>query len=367
MAKTIKFNLIIDKQSIRDLEDLQDHFNIEDLLGAFHTGSLKRWLEARELTKELAEFARLNGDDGKIAVELCKIFQKDCTKEQIASAVYPFEFRKREDEKLRAFGELQSKKAEIIHDYHAGYADLLNQLKEKNDDYPFIKAAIQEIFEKYVDLFKLDAVAFYQWFVTDCKLVILSILANSNMRPLLPHDLARVYMDIGVNAASFVATKQYDTAQFLEKYRKDNKQPGVSSCGSSETNSVLKKQEQDILMLESRERPDLDGTIINSKDIMSLYPFTFVYCYNLPLRIIASEHPSPIKSFSGETSGYWKDLEPKGKQFLIIKMEDRNFIRNSGKNGEELNAQDINAQFLILDGIDYKSNNASHQLIYMEI
>jgi hypothetical protein len=48
-------------------------------------------------------------------------------------------------------------------------------------------------------------------------------------------------------------------------------------------------------------------------------------------------------------------------------MEEGNFIRNIGNNGEELNAEAINKEFLILDGIDYKSNNADHALIYMVI
>ncbi len=48
-------------------------------------------------------------------------------------------------------------------------------------------------------------------------------------------------------------------------------------------------------------------------------------------------------------------------------MEAGNFIRNSGNNGEEFNADAINKEFLILDGINYKSNNADHALIYMVI
>lgn len=76
---------------------------------------------------------------------------------------------------------------------------------------------------------------------------------------------------------------------------------------------------------------------------------------------------SPYQSYSGITDGYWKDLQPKSKKCLILKMEAGNFIRNSGKNGEELNSNVVNEEFLILDGIDYKSNNADHALIYMVI
>jgi hypothetical protein len=75
----------------------------------------------------------------------------------------------------------------------------------------------------------------------------------------------------------------------------------------------------------------------------------------------------PYQSYAGHTDGYWKDLQPKGTKCLILSMEAGNFIRNSGKNGEELNSNVVNEEFLILDGIDYKSNNANHALIYMVI
>ena len=39
----------------------------------------------------------------------------------------------------------------------------------------------------------------------------------------------------------------------------------------------------------------------------------------------------------------------------------------TAKRGEELGYADIRDQFVILDGIDYESNNAAHQLLYMEV
>lgn len=47
MAKTIKFNLICDNASIRTVEDLQNNFSVEDVLGYYHNGVLQKWLEVR--------------------------------------------------------------------------------------------------------------------------------------------------------------------------------------------------------------------------------------------------------------------------------------------------------------------------------
>jgi hypothetical protein len=74
-----------------------------------------------------------------------------------------------------------------------------------------------------------------------------------------------------------------------------------------------------------------------------------------------------LRYFQGETDEYWKDIEPKGKKFMIIAMEEGNFVRNAGKQGEELSASDVNKKFPILNGIDYKSKNNKDTLIYMEV
>jgi hypothetical protein len=48
-------------------------------------------------------------------------------------------------------------------------------------------------------------------------------------------------------------------------------------------------------------------------------------------------------------------------------MDNGALLRNIGQIGEELKSDDINEKFITLNGIDYKSNNENHKLIYMEI
>ena len=42
MAKTIKFNLILDGYPVRTLEELQEHFSLEDMANYFETGQIGR-------------------------------------------------------------------------------------------------------------------------------------------------------------------------------------------------------------------------------------------------------------------------------------------------------------------------------------
>ncbi|GMO43116.1 MAG: hypothetical protein Pg6C_04720 [Treponemataceae bacterium] len=363
MAKTIKFNLILDNKPVRDLDGLRDNFNIEDLLGAYRNGSLKRWLESRDLARETAALDAITGDDLSAARELCRVFHGDCTTEQLEAAVYPFKFRQKEAEQLRQYKNLKEQKDEVIRAYHEGYVNLLKELEEKGDDYAFVKPGVAELFRRYVGLYRLDAWVFYQRFITAHPLVILAMLANADTRPIIAKKPEDIFSDLNIPALTSLRVRQSDVNAFFKKWEKDNNQPGISTVSGRSENETLRNRNQQILMLGCSDNPALNGTVLNSSQLeANYYPYTFV-----PLADITTPLPNHVKTFAGITEGYWKDIQPQGKQFLIIKMESGNFVRSAGKNGEELKAEDVNGTFPILDGIDYKSNNAGHQLVYMEV
>lgn len=74
-----------------------------------------------------------------------------------------------------------------------------------------------------------------------------------------------------------------------------------------------------------------------------------------------------LKEFSGKTDSYWKDIEPKGKQYMILRIESGNYVREAGVSGGDKGTEDINNKFLIFDGIDYMSNSVTARLLYMEV
>jgi hypothetical protein len=416
MAKPIKFNLILDNKPVRSLDDLRDNFNIEDLLAAYRNGSLKRWLESRELTAEIAELDKISDDDINAARELCRIFRADCAEEQLEAAAYPFEFRQNEAEKLIRYKDLAEQKNEIIRAYHEGYEKLLKEMEEKGDDYAFVKSGVAELFRRYVELYRLDDWGFYHRFIKTHPLVILAMLANADMRPLIVKKPEEIFgnLNIAVSTQSSLPSSS-DAEAFYKIWEKNDRQtelfrryPGMLTIAGQSEKAKLRNRNQPILLLDCEANQALNGTVLNSSEL-SVDPSAITYIPlaaipstisrenhtagvsssmpnlvktfgDIPLAAISStisrenhaagvssSMPSHVKTFAGETEGYWKDIEPRGKRFMVIKMEEGNFIRNAGKNGEELKAEDVNGKFPILDGIDYKSNNASHQLMYMEI
>ena len=77
MAKTIKFNLILDNHPVRNIEELQEHFSIEDMLKYFENGLLLRWLKVRGYEKEYIAVENIGKSLGNkdIIVSLLKIFK----------------------------------------------------------------------------------------------------------------------------------------------------------------------------------------------------------------------------------------------------------------------------------------------------
>jgi hypothetical protein len=376
MAKVIKFNLILDNNPVRGLDGLRDNFNIEDLLGAYRNGSLKLWLESRELAREIAELEKISGDDISAARELCRIFQADCAKEQLEAAAYPFEFRQKEAEQLRQYKSLTEQKNEVIRAYHEDYEKLLEKLEEKGEDYAFVKPGLAQLFGNYLGLFTMNIGRFYNRFIFDFPLVVLGVLANDNLRPFLvsaadagSREKDHVFADSMENIFMDITMPQRMQSSFLERYRSKIPQPLLRRCSSQEELDELRNTFENLAVLQGASSGAsiliLNGAsseaAITKKKLKDLSP---------PFTYIAKDlfnYPPHVKTFSGATEGYWKDIQPKGKQFLVIKMESGNVVRNAGKNGEELKAEDVNSKFPILDGIDYKSNNAGHQLVYMEV
>jgi len=228
MTKAIKFNLILDGKPVRNLDELQDNFNIEDILSSYRNGLLKRWLETRGLMDEISKLETIPNDDVEAAKALCHIFHGGFTNGQIETAAYPFEFKRKEIERLEHFTNLEAQKLEIIRVYHEGYTKLLSNIEEQSADYPFMKSAVAEIFSRYLGLYMLNAHAFYARFIKDHPLVILAILANNDMRPLIAKDLMQVQQDLIIMCPNTKLPHIQSFAGETEGYWKDLKPKGTS-------------------------------------------------------------------------------------------------------------------------------------------
>jgi hypothetical protein len=369
MPKQIKFNLIVDNKPIRDMGDLSNNFNIDDVLTVYQNGLLKRWLLVRGLSEEVKQLDGLKGDDIAIARELSRILLgEECDKEAIAAAAYPFEFRRKESEKLKQLDIAKNKNDEIIRLYHSGYEELLNRMENQSKNYPFLKSAVNEIHKKYKELYNLDENRIYNRFISSYPFVILTFLANRNqeMNSIFQRPIADVWKDINIEL--LLDNKNETLSWYFDNLNKGTMQPKIEECKTAYERQKLIEAVSEAILIDDNQDGAVTGKVVPTRDLIGgQLPFKYIVFDELKLEFEAkmSSH-FHVKKFFGETNDYWKDIEQKGK-WMIIKMERGNLVRNAGRNGEELGVDDVNGKFTILEGIDYKSKSNEDKLIYMEV
>ena len=306
MAKTIKFNLICDGKPVRTLEDLRNNFSIEDVIAYFNNQLLHRWLNVRGYNQELDKVEALQTEDEiELVKGLIEIFEVDMDIASVEEKTYILRYKWEQELLLEEYNKNKFKRTSIIDDYHSGYDQLIEDIHTHFDDISRMKAAISEINKQYARLYELDYRTLFYDFLEKAPLAIFVMLMNSKMRD--------KYLPISI---------------------------------TEEDGSVV------VDINEDTDKKDMYESV------------RFLVSNSDKIHKILGDN---LKVYSGETDGYWRDVETPDKKYMVLKMENGNYVRSTGKNGGDLASADVNEKFVILDGIDYKSNNASHVLFYMEV
>lgn len=305
MAKTIKFNLICDDKPVRTIEDLQNNFSVEDVLEYYKNKLLHRWLEVRGYSEELEKVMAISEEKPiEIIKKLIKIFGVVCDDKKVEESVYMLEFLDERKVLCAEYDKQNYQTKQVIEDYEAGYRQLVDGIMENPDDVAKIKANIVEIVENYAWILKLNHRNLFYVLKDKSALAIMCLLMNDKSR--------NYYLPV-----------------------------------------EIKKEDGTVI---------LDTASNNDKSIM----FQIV-CAMITATDFKTKLGDNLKTFAGVTDGYWKDLEPKGKKYMIVSMGVGDFVRSAGLSGGDLANTDVTNKFVIVDGIDYKSNSASRQLMYMEV
>lgn len=356
--KAIKFNLSYGNEKIKTLDELKENCNVDMLLETLQNGLLVRWLTAQGKLNLAEKISAIDTSDYRNALsELLRIlFDKDASvMEQSASEI--FAIREKEAKRIENLSNLAEKENEIIVQYHKGYYDLLENLKTSKNDYPALKAFMETLYSQYRQLLLLDKTRFYNTFKKEYPLVLLAFMANQPLCECFfcsANEVKQVYDDVLPQLSYDGIIKSIETALLR-----------------NENTVAVKIETQEALEKFKSSHANNSNNNLRIRRSSGGYNHSFVYVdnfdvgdYYLPDDAVVFPH---IKIFSGKTDQYWKDIEPKGKSFMIISMEEGNKVRNSGANGEEYSADDINGKFQFTDGIDYMSNSDTDKLIYMEI
>ncbi|WP_226643135.1 hypothetical protein [Mesobacillus subterraneus] len=183
MVKTIKFNLFLDGKQVRNLDDLKENFNIDDLLEYYHSGLLGKWLSVRgynDIADKVTDIPP--GSQYEIAENLIKLFNMEIDQASLSQSIYSLTYHAEKEEALQDYHKNGSKVKELIEQYHQGYLNHYMELLDNPDDLPLIKAVLKSISEDYIELFRLNAEDFFDEFIEEAPLVIFAVLLNTKIR-----------------------------------------------------------------------------------------------------------------------------------------------------------------------------------------
>ena len=184
MAKTIKFNLILDGNPVRTIEGLRENFSIEDILGYYENGLLSRWLKVRGFEEELIAVERINVKDSnknKIK-QLVKIFCVETDNAVIEESLKIIEYSKSIKELNNIYDRQKYNKDKIIEGYHKGYDALVKNMLDNNTNMAALKANAKILENEYSELFRLDNVRLYNRLLENAPKAIFALLMNNVFR-----------------------------------------------------------------------------------------------------------------------------------------------------------------------------------------
>ena len=184
MAKTIKFNLICDDHSVRTLDDLREHFSIEDVLSYYKNGLLQRWLQVRGYAAELAAVNKIQAkDEIGVAREMAKIFGLEDLADDMEKDLYALrQYMEGKSASAREYIKQSESMESTVNSYFEGYDKLIQTICENKDNMPFIKAAVKEINDKYRNIFERNYKMLFISLYKEAPLAVFVMLTFDAMR-----------------------------------------------------------------------------------------------------------------------------------------------------------------------------------------
>ena len=319
MAKTIKFNLNCDGHPVRTLEDLREHFSMEDVLEYLNNGMLARWLDIREYTAEKEQVEQITADNDRDRLwALVNIFDIDADQKEVTERAQQLDWKNRQKALSAVYQASGEGRQRILSDYFSGYKNAVETILTNLEDYGSIKSAVTDIDEHYQEAFDLQ----YKELI---KRIYGAVWKDAHMPTALlalftrPHMRAK-YLPEADTPSSFVMRLPTRIALSWPNYKQ------------------IREYAQDTVPRE--------------------------YDYNLK---------PPFHVVRGESGGGDKLIQRSGQQVMVIKVEssDRNYVQVSAANGEnahsyyEINGM-ISGRFVLLDGLRCKLSQGD-ALWYMEV
>lgn len=357
MAKTIKFNLILDNKPVRTIEELQENFCIDDIQEFYENGLLQKWLKVRGYDEYLKKVDEIK-DNKNAIIELIKIFEIETSKDRIEEGIYSLKFKEEKKQRLEELNDKNYKREDVVNAYHDGYEKIKNDLIEHKGNMKFIKNAVKTIYSDYFRLLKIDFVSFFETMEQESPLTLFAMMMLDG------------YRNSGLFDDKYKSKLLNLRPQNVLKYDYDTNMGWRKITDKPARIIQLHDCSKYVGIRESEGTQEFAGNSCNVKKQKFEHGFEYrsnsSSDYVVYVEDVSGE--SAFEMFCGETeNGYWKDLEKIDTKVMVIFIPSGTKIASPEDLRTEYNNEEVNGKFLILDGLCYKSNTDSESIIYLEV
>ena len=395
MAKTIKFNLICDGYPVRTLDELREHFSIEDVLTYHRSGMLQRWLEVRGFTKALDAVREVPvTDQMKAAKELIKIFDIETDESRIEEAVYILRYEDERKESEKRFLEIHQQKEDFLSEYFSSYQGLKESMAEHKDDFAALKADVNTLHTEYLSAFELDYRNLFYYLKSKAPMAVYMMLAYEEMRrkyipdsAVQQRDEAGVIDDAVLSREVDLLLQKTDTsvlnrtniieavknkkskeelARSLVNYHNNPASFGVGITSamygkkSLDFQCALKEVEEFFKRLCPKKGDYL------SKDLSRLYEDLSAMTKNNQLKSYFGNN-SQFHAVKKNTEGFWDDITLSSQKYMILWMAEGCNVCAHGFGKQIYDSKAVKNSFVILDGINFRCMKDNPELLFMEV
>lgn len=201
MAKIPKFNLTMDGELVRSIEELQNNFSVDDILDHFESKRLHKWLESRGFTEYLTKVEAIEYDDKTAIIKpLMDIFEIDYSDEDLSDILDQLKYvpdKKNKDTNESAQKDTTNSTVDPLSSDRSGsvnldyesqkYDELVEEIINDPENLELIKKNIDLLASKYYAFFSRDALNLFYKLSKHSHLALFAILDNPKaIRPYLP-------------------------------------------------------------------------------------------------------------------------------------------------------------------------------------
>ncbi|WP_086246055.1 hypothetical protein [Campylobacter devanensis] len=333
MAKKIKFNLHVNGVGVSSLEGLQDNFNIEDIMEHFKSGLLMRWLDVQGLETELKELKKLDQNSDNLAQSILKIFDMDhLDKNDLKITLADINYKEYKENLLKTNENLEKNAKSFLREYHDKFRNIIWDIIKNSENVEKIKSNLKIIENDYFDLFLLQFQTLVSVFKTNAPLALIFGLGTEKIRKML---LAYINIEEAGdhNKYCYIGDEEIDVDDETKEYLKSINLKPIDYL-SYRYFEAISKVVYDKMIFDYGELGDV------------------------------------IKSFEGSTDGLWRDLVARNKRVLVLGISSSakaSRIPKDGETNEALGEEEINGQFIILNGLNFQSSNNNAYIVYVEL